>query len=289
MKKAKRELLPKKPTILILADFKKPGVAEAVTMAETRLNGRANIRQLDNTEKVENQAIKAAWALVLGGDGAILAAARRVSKSGVPILGVNLGRLGFLAEINPDALGETLDKLMTTHPKPVERMMLSAELYRGRRMLRGTLAVNDVVVSRTESSRMIEMRLFVDGEKVNTFAADGMIVSTPTGSTAYSLAAGGPIVIPETNAIVISSICPHTLSNRPLVVHEDSVVDVEVWSNHTPFALTVDGQVMVPMRNGDRVRVRRNKWPLKLIKISGRSFFETLRTKLNWEGTNQNA
>jgi NAD+ kinase len=280
---------PKKPTVLILADFKKPGVAHAVSVAEGRLNGRANVRKLDITRKIEDQRVRASWALVLGGDGAILAAARRIAKSGVPLLGVNLGRLGFLAEINPDALGETIDTLLKSHPKPAERMMLRAEVRRGKRLIRRCAAVNDIVLARAAFSRIIEMRLIIDGEKVNTFAADGMIVSTPIGSTAYSLAAGGPIVAPETGAIVISSICPHTLSNRPLVVDAASVIDVEVWSDRASFAMTVDGQVMVPLRNGDRVRIRRNKWPLKLIKISGRSFFETLRAKLNWEGTNQNA
>jgi NAD+ kinase len=281
--------LKMKPTVLILADFKKPGVSQALAVAEARLNGRATVRKFSVTERVENQQIKAAWALVLGGDGAILAAARRLSKAGIPILGVNLGRLGFLAEIDPDALGATLDKLLRSHPKPVERMMLCAEVRRGKRLIRTCTAVNDIVISRAAFSRIIDMQLLVDGEKVNTFTADGLIVSTPTGSTAYSLAAGGPIVVPETRAIVISSICPHTLSNRPLVIHDDSKVDVEVWSDYSPFAMTADGQVMVPLKNGDRVRIRRNKWPLKLIKISDRSFFDTLRSKLNWEGANQNA
>ena len=278
-----------KPLALILANFAKHGVAEAAALVESRLASRYRIARRDLSERVENESVRAAFGIVLGGDGAILAAARRVSKAGVPLLGVNLGKLGFLAEIGPAELDATLTKLLNHLPKPTEYMMLCAELRRNGRVLRRCSALNDVVISRDSFSRVIGMRLFIDGEHVNTFIADGLIVSTPIGSTAHSLAAGGPILAPHADAIVLSYICPHTLSNRPLVISASSVAEVEVTSDATTFAMTADGQVLVPLSNGDRVRFRRNPWPVRLLKVSGRSFYQTLRTKLAWEGSPKHA
>lgn len=271
--------------MLVLADFNKPNVRETLAIAEACLKGRAILSRRDLTAHVENERATAHFGLVLGGDGAILAAARRVSRAGVPLLGVNLGRLGFLAEIGPDELAPTLNVLLKRLPKPVERMMLQAEVRRRGRLVRRCTAVNDVVISREAYSRLIEMTLFVNGEKVNTFAADGIICATPVGSTAHNLSAGGPILEPEMEAIVIAPICPHTLSNRPLVAASSEVVELEVRSRSVSFALTADGQVTLALRNGDRIVVRRNPWPLRLLKVSARSFFETLRTKLSWEGS----
>lgn len=275
--------------VLILADFAKRGVPEALAVAEERLIPRYRLARRELRENVEDERVSAAFGLVLGGDGAILAAARRVSKSGVPLLGVNLGKLGFLAEVGPEELGPTLDRLVRRVPEPIELMMLHAEVYRRGRLLRQCAALNDVVLSRGAFSRVIDLRLFVNGEQVNAFIADGLILSTPVGSTAHSLAAGGPILAPHTDAIVITSICPHTLSNRPLVVESTDILEVEVTSASQGFALTADGQVMVPLHNGDRIRVRRNAWPVRLLKVSGRSFFQTLRTKLLWEGSPKHA
>ncbi len=289
----------KLPKVLIVADLKKPGAREAIASAEARLRGRAQISRRDPFERVEHERVRADFALVLGGDGAILAAARRLSRAGIPLLGVNLGKLGFLAEINPDELGATLDALMERVPEPVERMMIQAEVLRpnaptmdkgrGFRKIRQCVALNDVVISREAFSRVIEMRLFINGEQVTNLVADGLIVSTPTGSTAHSLAAGGPIIAPDAPVIVISAICPHSLSNRPLVVDSGARIEVETRSSGVSFALTADGQVLVPLRNGDRVRIRRNPWPVRLLKVSNRSFFRTLRAKLLWEGSIQHA
>lgn len=278
-----------KPQVLLLADFAKRGVAEALAVAEERLGARYRLARRELRENVEDERVTAAFGLVLGGDGAILAAARRVSRAGVPLLGVNLGKLGFLAEVGPEELGPTLDRLVRSVPEPTELMMLRAEIYRRGKLLRQCAALNDVVLSRGAFSRVIDLRLFVNGEQVNAFIADGLILSTPVGSTAHSLAAGGPIVAPHADAIVITSICPHTLSNRPLVVESTDILEVEVTSASPGFALTADGQVMVPLRNGDRIRVRRNAWPVRLLKVSGRSFFQTLRTKLLWEGSPKHA
>ena len=275
----------KKPRILVLANFKKPRVKETLAIAERCLSGRAIIVLKDLTDAIENERVSAAFGLVLGGDGAILAAARRVSKAGIPLLGVNLGKLGFLAEIGPDDLEPTLNRILKKLPKPVEHMMLLAEVRRGKRLIRRCSAANDIVISREALSRLIEMTLFINGERVNTFAADGMIFATPIGSTAHSLAAGGPILTPKHRAIVISPICPHTLSNRPLVIEATDTIELQLVSQSVSFALTADGQVPLALKNHDRVIVKKNPWPLKLLKVSGRSFFETLRTKRAWEGS----
>ena len=278
-----------KPRVLILADPRKAHVRQAVAVADRCLAGRATLVHRDITKRVENERVKALFGLVLGGDGAILAAARRVSKAGIPLLGVNLGKLGFLAEISPDCLAETLDRLMDDPPEPEERMMLAVEVRRGRKLLRRCAAVNDAVISREAYSRLLEATLRVNGKVVNTYAADGIICATPVGSTAHSLSAGGPILTPTMDAFVITLICPHSLTDRPLVVPASERIEMEVSARTLSFALTVDGQVLVPLKNGDRVIVRRNDWPLRLLKVSDRSFFETLRTKLRWEGSFKHA
>ncbi len=275
----------KKPRVLILADFQKPHVREAVRLAERCLKGRTQVGRRDLSDHVENERTSAAFGLVLGGDGAILAAGRRVSRAGVPLLGVNIGKLGFLTEIDLEELEPTLDKLLDRLPEPVERMMLSAEVRRGGRLVRRCTAVNDIVISRGALSRIMHMTLFINGQEVNSFTADGIICATPIGSTAHSLSAGGPILTPDTRAIVIAPICPHTLSNRPLVVDAAAELVVEVSSRDGSCTMTADGQVLVVLKNGDRVAVRRNAWPLKLLKVTERSFFETLRSKLRWEGS----
>ena len=275
----------KKPRVLILANFRKPNVRETVAIAEQCLKGKATISRRDLTQRIEDERVRATFGLVLGGDGAILAAARRVSRAGVPLLGVNLGKLGFLADIGPDELADALKRLLHRMPKPVEAMMLQAEVRRKGRLVRKCSAVNDIVICREAMSRMIEMTVLINGEKVNTFAADGIICATPVGSTAHSLAAGGPIIAPQNEAIIMSPICPHTLSNRPLVIGAEDVLELDVWSQSISFALTADGQVPVSLRDHDRVIIRKNPWPLRLLKVSSRSFFETLRTKLSWEGS----
>lgn len=276
------------PRVLLLANLKKPGVAEAVATAEVYLKDWARTSRRDLSQHVENERVKASLGLVFGGDGAILAAARRVARAGVPLLGVNLGKLGFLAEINPNEIIPTLKKLKRRIPEPVERIMLQAEIRRKGRLVRRCTAVNDIVISREAFNRVINMTLHINGEQINSFSGDGLICSTCVGSTAHSLAAGGPIVAPDAGAIVISPICPHTLSNRPLVINDSSVIEVVVRSA-LRFALTADGQVLVELKSNDTIRITKNPWPLRLIKVSGRSFFETLRTKLRWEGSARNA
>ena len=277
--------MKKPPSILVLADLRRPRVAEAVAEVRRFLMGRAEVRVRDLCKGREERRVSAAFAVTLGGDGAILAAGRRLAASRIPILGVNLGKLGFLTEIGRPELEAALGTLLLRPPRVVERMMLQTEVRRRGRIVRRCTAVNDVVISRAELSRIVEITLYLDGRKVNTFTGDGLICATPIGSTAHSLSAGGPILAPDTRAVVITPICPHTLSNRPLVVDEDTVVEVRASAQDGACALTADGQVLVTLQKNDRIRVRKCARPLRLIKATKRSFFETLHTKLRWEGS----
>jgi len=270
--------------VLLLGNMEKPYVAEAIDEAVRALRDRVDIGHCDLGEPAEDESVEADLGVVFGGDGAILAAARRVAAAGVPLLGVNMGRLGFMAEITSDQLLDSLSQIIENRPDPVERLMLHCELRRKEQVIRRARAVNDVVISREAHSRLVEMALYINSEKVTTYAADGLIVSTPTGSTAHSLAAGGPIVLPDMDALVITPICPHTLSNRPLVIPGSSKVEIEVYSRSVEMALTVDGQVFVRLHNHDRISVARDETRLRLVRATSRTFFETLRTKLRWGG-----
>jgi len=270
--------------ILLLGSLEKPYVAEAIETTAAKLRDHAEAKVLNLAEQVEDEPIQADFGLVFGGDGAILAAARRVAAAGVPLLGVNMGRLGFMAEITGEELAACVPDLLSGRLDTQDRMMLDSVIRREGQVLRQLRAVNDIVISREAHSRLIEMTVYINGEKVTTYAADGLILSTPTGSTAHSLAAGGPILRPDMEAIVIAPICPHTLSNRPLVIPSTDEIEVETYSRSVGIALTVDGQVFVELRNADRVRVTRSDVRLRLVRATARTFFETLRTKLQWGG-----
>jgi NAD+ kinase len=270
--------------VLLLGNLGKPYVEQAVREAQAALRSVAETRCCDLAEAVEDEPVQADLGVVLGGDGAILAAARRVARAGVPLVGVNLGRLGFMAEIAPENLSHVLSDIVARRPGPSEYMMIEGEVRRGGQVVRRVRAVNDIVISREAHSRLIELGVSICGEEVTAYAADGLIVSTPIGSTAHSLSAGGPILHPGMEALVVTPICPHTLSNRPLVIQASSSVEIACYSRSVGFALTADGQVYVDLRNDDRVLVSRSDVRLRLVKATGRTFFETLRTKLQWGG-----
>lgn len=217
--------------------------------------------------------------VVLGGDGTLLRAARRFSPQGVPLLGVNLGRLGFLAEIELAALYPSLEKLVRGDYTLEERMMLQGTVVRQNGENFSAIALNDVVVSRGNISRIIALDVAVSGQSLFSYPADGIVISTPTGSTAYSLSAGGPVVSPLVKAMVISPVCPHTLSARPMVVDPLEVLDVK-FARGIDCVVTFDGQEIIELSPGDYVRVERASIVTKLVKLSGRSFAELLRVKL---------
>ena len=220
--------------------------------------------------------------IVLGGDGTLLSVARIFADTGTPILSVNLGFLGFLTEVRLADLYATLDGWCKDCYQVDERSMLHAELWRDGVAHASHEALNDVVVSKGDIARMGEFTVELDGKKVADFRADGVIVSTPTGSTAYTLAANGPILTPDVDAMVVTPICPHLLTLRPIVVRGDASLTVKIVGIPNTALLTVDGQQAVELLRGDEVRCRRSIHTVKLVRLSEGSFFEALRSKLSW-------
>jgi NAD+ kinase len=220
--------------------------------------------------------------VVLGGDGTLLAAARVFASAGTPILSVNLGYLGFLTEVRLGELYSTLDGWCQGCHQMDERWMLHAELWRNGTQHSCYEALNEVVVSKGDIARMGEFAVELDGKSVARFRADGVIVSTPTGSTAYTLAANGPILTPDVDAMVVTPICPHLLTLRPIVVRGDARLIVRVVGIPNLALLTVDGQTAVELHLGDELRCHRSRFTVKLVRINESGFFEALRSKLSW-------
>lgn len=227
--------------------------------------------------------------MVLGGDGTLISVARQVGDLRVPILGVNLGSLGFLTEITLQELYPVLEEVLRGHFNVSHRIMIEATVRRNGKSAGRFKVLNDVVINKGTLARIIDMKAFVDDDYLTTFRADGLIIATPTGSTAYNLAAGGPIVYPGLQCLVISPICPHMLTNRPIIVSDNATVRVEVQSTDEEVMFTADGQVGMPLKGGDVVEVRKSRNSTLLVKSPTKNYFEVLRTKLRWgEGTIRN-
>ncbi|MGZ8847531.1 MAG: NAD(+)/NADH kinase [Pyrinomonadaceae bacterium] len=220
--------------------------------------------------------------LVLGGDGTMIATARMVGDKKVPVIGVNFGGLGYLAEFPLEELFPALDSILAGEYRVQQRLMLSVELWRGEELVTRNRVLNDVVVNKSALARIIEIEAYLNEQFVNLFRADGLIVATPTGSTAYNLSAGGPIIFPSMNAVVITPICPFTLSNRPIVVPDDSVIEVRLMTKNEEVALTLDGQVGFPLQAGDRALIRKSNTAFNLVQPPNRNYFDVLRNKLKW-------
>ncbi len=220
--------------------------------------------------------------IVLGGDGTLLAAARIFAKTGVPILSVNLGSLGFLTEVRLDELYNHLEGWSKACCSIEERTMLHCELFRGGKLVSEHEALNDVVVSKGSIARMGDFRVALDHQLVATFRADGVIISTPTGSTAYSLAANGPILAPNVDAFILTPVCPHLLTLRPLVVPGNSNLNLSVTAIPDQTYLTVDGQEAIALQVGDQLRCCKSKYMVRLVRMSKSGFFDVLRAKLKW-------
>ncbi|PYX87662.1 MAG: NAD(+) kinase, partial [Acidobacteria bacterium] len=220
--------------------------------------------------------------IVLGGDGTLLAAARAVAHAQIPILAVNLGSLGFLTEV---ALGELYPTLEAVHENRCgteRRAMLHCQLVRAGKCVAEYSALNDVVAGKGTIARMADFDLFLNGVLICNYKADGLILATPTGSTAYSLASGGPILVPNVDAFVITPVSPHSLTNRPLVVHDSAQFEIRVKTTPEESYLTVDGQVGTPLCAGDRVICKKSSDHVILLRLKDRNFFDVLRTKLKW-------
>jgi len=220
--------------------------------------------------------------LVLGGDGTMLNVSRLVAEKGIPILGINLGSLGFITEVNRDEIFNVVDKMLNNGCVIEERMMLSASILRNGKKISEYTVLNDVVINKGALARIIDLETNINSSYVTTFKADGLIISTPTGSTAYSLSAGGPILYPTLGSIVLTPICSHTLTNRPIVLPDDFKIEIIIKSLSEDVFLTLDGQVGFSLRIGDVIEVNKSDYKAKLLVPAERDYFKVLRTKLKW-------
>ncbi len=219
--------------------------------------------------------------IVLGGDGTLLSAARAVGARETPILAVNLGGLGFMMTTGPEELVPLLERVLAGDYSVQSRSVLEAEIVRGGESVGTYNALNDVVINKAAVARLLELDAFVDGDFVCSYRADGLVISTPTGSTAYSLSAGGPVMLPSVSATCVTPICPHTLTNRPVLVSEGSTVEAVLRHGEDAY-LTVDGQVGIALDQFDRIRARRADHSVKVIQPQRVRFFQVLRSKMKW-------
>jgi len=220
--------------------------------------------------------------IVLGGDGTLLSVSRLVGDRCTPILGINLGSLGFLTEITRDEIIPVLEQLVAGELTVSERLRLDVIIRREGTEVARYRVLNDLVINKGALARIIDMEAWVDDTYLTTFKADGLIVATPTGSTAYNLAAGGPIISPALHCLVISPICPHMLTNRPIIVSDEAVIRIEVKFQNEEVAMTADGQIGMPLQGGDVVEIRRSPHPTMLVLSPTKDYFQILRTKLKW-------
>lgn len=220
--------------------------------------------------------------VVLGGDGTMLSVCRLVGDKGIPILGVNIGGLGFLTEVQKDELYEFFENVLAGECPIEERIMLTTYVHRNKERIAEYIVMNDVVVNKGALARIIDLETYINHAYVTTFKADGLIVSTPTGSTAYALSAGGPILYPTLSSIVLAPICPHTLTNRPIVLPDDVIIEIILRSQTEDVFLTLDGQVGFPLKLNDIVEVRKSPFKTKLLTPCKKDYFQILRTKLKW-------
>jgi NAD+ kinase len=220
--------------------------------------------------------------VVLGGDGTMIGTARMIGDHSVPVLGINYGHLGYLAEFRVDEMFPALESILEENYRIDHRVMLAVELFRGQERMLHSRVLNDVVINKAARARIINIEAYLNRKFVNSFRADGLIVSTPTGSTAYNLSAGGPVIYPSMNAVVMTPICPFTLSNRPIVVPDDALIELSLKTPNEEVALTLDGQVGVPIMVGDRMLIRKSGTTFNIVQATNRNYFDVLRDKLRW-------
>jgi len=221
-------------------------------------------------------------ALVLGGDGTFLSVARLIIGRDIPLIGINLGSLGFLTEVKLEEIYSTLDTIFAGNCIIDKRMMLKTEIFRNNKKMNEYTVLNDVVINKGALARIINIKTSINSKYLTTYRSDGLIIATPTGSTAYSLSAGGPIVYPELNSIIITPICPHTLTHRPIVVSGDDTIEVMVNSHDSDVLVTLDGQIGIPVKNDDIIKIQKSDKKTYILKHPKKDYFELLRNKLKW-------
>lgn len=273
-----------RPRVVVLGSGRRPNVAGEAARLRPQIERHAEIVTWDLDSRADLSQVEADVAIVLGGDGSILRAALQMGYRQAPILGVNLGKLGFLADLSPDELLSVLPELGSGKLLVVEHLMFECHIIREGKTLATQLGLNEVVLHAGAPFHMLDVHLYVDSELVTTYSCDGLIVSTPVGSTAHSLSAGGPILRKDLQAFVISPMSPHTLTNRPVVDSASRVYELEVTRPNPGTAVVVDGSVLDSLAPYDRVRVEQAQPRFKLVEIPGHSYYRTLREKLGWGG-----
>lgn len=233
---------------------------------------------------IEEIREKAQLIISLGGDGTLFRTARDFSPYQIPLLGINLGGLGFLTEVPISKFEEGLEKVLSGNYKIEKRLMLQTSVYRKGKLVKSSISLNDVVIGKSYLPRIINFKTFVSDELVTTYSADGLIISTPTGSTAYSLSAGGPVVDPKLEVVILSPICAHTLAVRPLIISSEETVKITLEPPAKEILLAIDGQIGFPLREKDTVEIKKAPYQVRLIRIKERAFFKILRAKLGWSG-----
>lgn len=272
---------------VVLFYKKEAKITLAAKKIERALKKKYKVALLESHSKLKG---KYDLMVAVGGDGTILRGARAAASLGIPILGVNLGKIGFLSEIKPNEISSAISKIFSGSYKIDERMMLKAEIFRGSKRVAKTTALNDIVISKSGIARLIKFSVFVDGELMRQHNADGIIISTPTGSTAYNVSVGGPIVYPIYPMFIISAICPHSMSDRPLVIparRDLRLIEVKIKILQTPgeggkVLLTSDGQEVIPLKADDEITFREAPFKTKFIRLKRYDFFKVVREKLNW-------
>lgn len=272
--------------LIVLARDQSPQVQQAWRELSEFLAAQAETELVaaEVTEDLQLDGLEADLVVVLGGDGAILRACRQLGEEQLPILGINHGRLGFLADLSSEEFRESYQHIENREYRVVEHLMYECRLIRTDGTQERWLGLNEVAITAGASFRMIRVDLNIDGEKVTTYSCDGLIVSTPVGSTAHSLSAGGPLLRQNLQAFVITPICPHTLTNRPLVDSADCVYQLAVPDAPEGMLVVVDGQIRRPLASGDIVEVRRAAVTFQLARLPNHSYYRTLHRKLGWSG-----
>jgi NAD+ kinase len=263
--------------VVVFSKPKQPDVARVASELKAWFESKGIEARLDGTDSGG-----AAFAVVVGGDGTLLAAARSLDDRQVPILAINHGGLGFLTEVTLAEMYPALEQVIDGRFVTEQRMMIDVAVERGSERIATYRALNDAVINKGTLARIIELEARVDGAYVSSFRSDGLIVATATGSTAYNLSAGGPIIFPTMTAMTVTPICSHTLTNRPIVLPGDVKIDITLRSWQGEVHLTVDGQVGMPLSSGDRVLVQRSDVVVQLIAPKDKNYFDVLRGKLKW-------
>lgn len=251
-------------------------------LLEERTASALGYSDFNSHEEIKNSAD---LLIVLGGDGTLISSNRIISGANIPILGINLGRLGFLTETKVDEALDTVKKVLSGNYKFDNRMKLVSDIFLDKEKVFSTEVLNDIVINKGALARIIDIEVFIDNQYVNTYRADGLIISTPTGSTAYTLAAGGPIVYPTLNSIILTPICPHSLTHRPIVIHDDSEIKIRIMNDDAKVFITYDGQIGRKMSLQEDIFIRKSPQPVKLIVSQKRNYFALLKEKLGWGST----